>query len=490
MAGQRRNNRVGSTAGGKGGRTGGNVRGTANHVTASQTRVITPVDPTPVEVEVRAPALGGRFVGHPVAGGQHPGEAAETWFVTGAIDGERVLAKRTRVRKGIVEARVLEVLQPAAERVEPPCEYAGTCGGCTWQHLPAAGQSLRKRALCERSLAAIGIKLDRWRDAPALLGYRRRARFHYERRGDDLVLGVHPEQSHAVVDVRRCVVLDPALDRAVQMVRRLAPLLPKRGEVHALSHRGEVVLGLHGVRTYEQLLKEARALLSDELVGITFRIDRVRKVVGRGWLAIDGEEHPAVAHSGASERGGPPALRCGPFSFAQANASISAELVADARELCAAQPATQGALLELFAGSGNFTRALWSLGRDVIAVEQDHDASTSLAELVRREGAPVRVVQSDAGRALHHLWEDAVAVGSVLLDPPRGGLAPALLDDLVTMAPHQIVMVSCDFMTLRRDLEALRAAGYQVTHAIGYDMMPMTAQMELLIELSKVVSAP
>ncbi|MBC8068389.1 MAG: class I SAM-dependent RNA methyltransferase, partial [Deltaproteobacteria bacterium] len=199
---------------------------------------------SPVQLVIRTLATGGDAVGHP-SGDETP----STWFVADALPGERVLAESVRAARKHVIGRVLEVLEPSAQRVVPPCPLEGICGGCGWQHIEVRAQHELKRVIVRDALRGLGVE-------PVLgpnpggdgLNYRRRARLHYRKQDGELVLGFHRRRSGEVIDVPRCPVLVPALAHAVARLRRVADVLPAEGEVLGLAEGKQAILGLPGVR--------------------------------------------------------------------------------------------------------------------------------------------------------------------------------------------------------------------------------------------------
>jgi 23S rRNA (uracil1939-C5)-methyltransferase len=163
--------------------------------------------------------------------------------------------------------------------------------------------------------------------------------------------------------------------------------------------------------------------------------------------------------------------------FAQASADGNVALRGLVREAAGSLDGRR--VLELHAGSGNFTRDLAAAGGEVVAVE----ASPSASALARRTLADrglaerERLVAAPVAEALR----DAVRPDLVLLDPPRSGLAVDETEALVALAAPRLIYVSCDPETLARDLGRLAAGGYQVRWAAPLDLMPQTFHVETVV---------
>jgi 23S rRNA (uracil1939-C5)-methyltransferase len=134
-------------------------------------------------------------------------------------------------------------------------------------------------------------------------------------------------------------------------------------------------------------------------------------------------------------------------------------------------------VLELYAGAGNFTRLLTD-AREVVAVESAAvpDASATASN--------VRWVRADAAEYCQEQAAHGEAFDVVLLDPPRSG-AREVMESIAAFKPSRVVYVSCDVATLSRDVEALAELGYRASRAQPIDLMPQTAQVEIVLVLER-----
>jgi 23S rRNA (uracil1939-C5)-methyltransferase len=175
----------------------------------------------------------------------------------------------------------------------------------------------------------------------------------------------------------------------------------------------------------------------------------------------DGSREIEVVAPQPSDEFGP--LSTLPGVFAQANAEGNRAMVAYVKELAAGA----GRVLELYAGSGNFTRVL---GPDVHAIE----ASTPATELAKRVGLNIENAPVEEALARVKARFDLV-----VLDPPRTGAEPAVLEHLLRLSAPRMVYVSCDPATFARDVKRLGAA-YRLDRARVFDLYPQTAHVEVI----------
>jgi 23S rRNA (uracil1939-C5)-methyltransferase len=434
-------------------------------------------------VDVRDLAHGGAGVGSAVT---EIGDDADArvWFVEGALPGERVRARVVTEHKRWIAGDMIELQVAGPDRVTPPCPLATRCGGCNWQHVDASAQARLKAGIVDNQLRRLGIRAATVVASPKALGYRRRARVHYRKEGDTLTLGFFAQRSHEIVDAQTCPVLEPALDWALQQLRGWARFLPEEGSVHGLTNGKQVVLGLPGVRPDPEFEALVRALIEagsaedhegPSLLGVQLRGNRERVGIGQTSLELDGD-------------GPTPPVVQGPFTFSQGQSEQNAALV---RHVVEQAKATDRRVLELHAGVGNFTRLLARVAKRVWTVDDDREAVANLQRMAEFWGLPVNVKRGQADRVLAKLAAGERTYDVVICDPPRAGIGVNAARDLIRVARERIVYVSCDPATLARDLAVMLGEGspFELVDLRMFDMMPMTAEIEVVATLARRASA-
>ncbi len=395
-------------------------------------------------------------------------------FVPGGAPGDLVEVRLTERRKAWARGEIERVLEPG-RRAAAPCPLAAQCGGCPWMHVEVAAQLEAKDDIVERALARTEAKVEPILAAPEWLGYRRRARM--TSRGG--AVGFQVRRSHLVIDVERCVALDPRLDAAMQAARQaLRHALGEGGTISGLvSVDGRVHLTVEcGERSTPETLADAACDLvgHDRIVGIGVRSPEgnTLRFYGEPRLELD-----AAFFSSAA-------------GFAQANAGQNDILRRMVVRWALPEGDTVPRVLELYAGDGNFTRDLVKRGR-VLAVEGDPDAGARLVDNLRAASprtpeSPQRwsVRAEPSAQAVKRLVAAGEQFDVVVLDPPRTGAAD-VLDGLAALGPSRIVYVSCDPMTLARDVIRLETLGFRGSRAQPIEMMPHTSHVEVVCLLER-----
>jgi len=392
-------------------------------------------------------------------------------FVEGAAPGERVRARIRRDHGSYAEADLVEVLEPSPVRVAAPCPIVEDCGGCPWQHIDYAAQLAAKRRSIVDALERIGgIEAPTVLDvtaSPQTFGYRNRLSLRFERGR----IGFYQARSNLLVPVSDCLLAEPRIRH--EMPRIEAFVAGLKSEIHRveIATRGllpGIVLALQS----KGRLRHADTLAARQMA--ENRTANVRGLVlsGRGWRRQWGEieRRFEVANGVFVELPG--------ASFGQVNTEGNRLLVA--RVVDVALQGRAPHILELFAGAGNFSFALARSASHVIAVDEDKAA----VEAGRRaaKNAKVPGLRFVAASAKSYLECNAERPDVLLVDPPRSGLADAVIPAALLRSPR-IVYVSCNPATLARDLRVLGEHGYRLLQADPIDLFPHTFHVETVCDL-------
>jgi 23S rRNA (uracil1939-C5)-methyltransferase len=302
-------------------------------------------------------------------------------------------------------------------------------------------------------------------DAPEAFEYRTRARLHARGSGGRALVGLHEAGTHEPIEVERCAVLHPALDRARLTLGPILEGARGHGEARiALGKAAKPVLDLawRGVLARASFARIDHAVRDGEWAGARLFEGDVSRP------AVFGDPTPWTI--GAD---GEP-LRLAPGGFAQtsakANMILGERLIALTR---AAAGGSLGSVLELYAGSGNLTVLLARHAERVVAVESSLDACDAARQNLAARALPGKVLP---GLAEEHPIRPGTDL--VVLDPPRTG-AKKVIDRLAASKARAILYLSCDVATLARDLAALTTP-FQLVGLESFLLFPHTPHAETL----------
>jgi 23S rRNA (uracil1939-C5)-methyltransferase len=402
--------------------------------------------PEIIELTLTAMAHGGSALG------RHEGRVV---FVPYAIPGERVRAEIVETRARWARGRLLETLDPSPHRVEPPCPYfgPGKCGGCHLQHIAYEAQTEFKRQVVIDQLARVGglrhAKVQECINAAEPWGYRNHTQFSLTPDGQ---LGFLVADSHEVIAVKECLVLDPLLDDLWAALDMEWPQLHRLG-LRCGSGTGDL-MAIFELDHYE-----------DFDIEVDFPVSCVL-------LLADGEAVVLMGQAYLMEYVAGRDYRISAGSFFQVNTAGAEALVELVRDLLA--PTSQDTLLDLYCGVGLFGLALAEQVGTVIGVEFDPRA----AEDFRYNAQGLGHVELIEGKVEETLASRNRSLDLVVLDPPRSGTGKEVIDEIARLAPRRVVYVSCDPATLARDARELSACGYALQEVQPLDLFPQTHHIE------------
>jgi 23S rRNA (uracil1939-C5)-methyltransferase len=368
-------------------------------------------------------------------------------------------------------ARLVRVLTPAANRVEPVCRHFGECGGCALQHMERGAYQTWKRqrvvdALASERIAIAGdAEVEPLRTFP--LGTRRRATLAADKTGSALQFGFRRASSHDIVPLAECPVLAPRIVAALPgLGDLLAKLLPQgdtRVSLTVADNGLDVALEPASPRAKCAKFTPAYGKAAEAL-GIV-RITAAGAGAGGG--LIFSVAAPQVTLAGVT-------VDLPPGAFLQAVAEAEDAIA----ELAVEAIGKTRVAADLFCGLGTFTFAL-AQRASVTAVENDRVSLAALEAAARRAQKlkPINTLCRDLLREPLSPVELA-AFGAVLFDPPRAG-ALAQAKALARSKVPVVVAVSCNPATFARDARALIDGGYALKRVMPVDQFVFSPHVEV-----------
>lgn len=446
-------------------------------------------------------------------------------FVAGAIYGDVAKVEITKLKKNYGFGKVVEILTPSPYRITPPCDYAGDCGGCPLMSMSYEGQLRLKNKMVRDKLERIGglenLKLHPIIGMESPFRYRNKAQFPVSgggiitKKGGILAnakrpsVGFYKVRSHEVVNCETCLIQAPPAEALAKALRsymeqdHVTAYDPEAGKglirhliVKTAFATGEVmaivVLNGKALPNGEKLVymmdDAINELSEDERAGMEYTLESVvinvnkkktSEIMGQECITLAGK--PTIL-----DRIGDLDFEISPLSFYQVNPVQTVHLYDKALEY--AQLTGEETLLDLYCGVGTIGLYCAAKAKTVIGIEQVKGAVIDANRNAVINGiVNATFVHGKAEEEMPKLLEEGVKPDVVLLDPPRAGCAPELLDVIAEAAPERIVYVSCDPATLARDIKILVEKGYEFVEGQTVDMFPNCMGVESVILMSKQV---
>jgi 23S rRNA (uracil1939-C5)-methyltransferase len=381
------------------------------------------------------------------------------------------------------------------------CPHFGPCGGCSFLDQPYADELAAKadafRRVAEAHLALDGVDFRPPLAAREPLFYRTSLKVPFDLRRGRPIAGFYRRGSHQIVDLNTCAIQHPALTQLLITARAAAAELgtsiyDERRHQGLLRHflarvapgTGECLAGFvvrydhdRATRALAERLLERAAKRG--LVGVIENVNRAR-----GSQVVGPESRPLVGRETLRETSDGLVIETSLTTFAQVNAAQASVLYAEVARLLA--PLAGLRVIDLFSGYGPIALRLARAGAEVHAIEYDAQAVQEGERAAAANGLAERLsfAAGDAHRLLRERLERGPAPDAIVLDPPRRGLAPALVQTLVGLSVPRLVVVSCFPDTLVRDLA--RLGERYALRALGtVDLFPRTPHLESVALLER-----
>jgi 23S rRNA (uracil1939-C5)-methyltransferase len=396
-------------------------------------------------------------------GGEGDGVGAGPVFVPFTLPGERVLARGGGERRALVE-----VLQPSPDRVAPPCPHFFACGGCALQHWAHGPYLAWKVERLAGTLARQRIETEILPAFAAQPATRRRVALHARRGTAEAArLGYKARRSWDLVDISVCPIAEPAIQRAIPALKRLAaPLFehPKSAPtLHVTLTATGMDIELTGVEARSGgLSADARMQIAERAAAADFA-----RVTLNG-EALYMARSPQV-------RLGPATVALPPGAFLQATVPAEAAMA----EFVEAAAAGAASIADLYCGVGTFTFRLAAIA-PVLAADFAEDAIRGL--VAARASAPgLKGITAEARDLVRRpvLAEELKRVDVAVFDPPRAGAAEQTAE-LARSAVSRVIGVSCNPATFARDARTLLDAGFTLERVLPVDQFLWSPHIELV----------
>ncbi|MGP1585325.1 MAG: 23S rRNA (uracil(1939)-C(5))-methyltransferase RlmD [Schwartzia sp. (in: firmicutes)] len=421
-----------------------------------------------------------------------------TVFVPGALPGERVRLKIVAVKKNYAVGTVEKRLTGSPDRVVPRCPVYEACGGCQLQHLSYAAQLTAKRQQVIDAIERIGglksVLVHPVKGMEDPWHYRNKVQFPVGRVGGKIAIGCYASGSHDVIDTENCYIeregnndLVNAMREAVQkfgipvyhedrhtgVLRHVMGRVGENGDLMAV-----LVTAVPELRRSREIVRFLRKKLP-RLVSVQQNIQTYRNnvVLGRETVLLWGK--PTIEDSI-----GQLTFHISPRAFFQVNTEQAAVLYRQALDYAALTG--RETVLDVYCGTGTITLFLAQRAHRAIGIEIVAPAIRDAKKNARDNHIKnAEFLVGDATDVMPRLYRDGIRPDVIVVDPPRAGCTPTVLQSIAAMHPHRIVYVSCHPASLGRDLAILTNLGYQTKEAQPVDMFPMTSHVETVVWMSR-----
>ena len=359
--------------------------------------------------------------------------------VTGGLPGEKVVVEVQKRFPERIVAKVVEVLEQAEERVVPECEYFLTCSGCQWQHASYDYQLQLKQARVQREIdkyqSLSQVVVDATIGSESQLGYRNHGRFTVGKKDDGGKIGYINAVTRRFVKIDRCLLMNEQINKVLDLAQD--------------NVAGQTQVAIRAGSNTDSMLIQPRMNLSH--IGL-----------------VTGEQHYEEEVRGFR-------FRVAASSFFQVNTSQLSRAIDEVRDLLDLDGTE--VMVDAYCGVGVFTVLLAPYVRKIVGIEE----SASAIEDAGLNSKDILNIEFVEGKTEHILNTLNQHIDVLLLDPPRVGCHPDVLDSVIKLKPEKVLMISCEPEAMARDLNLLCSTGtYNLETIRPVDMFPQTRHVETI----------
>jgi 23S rRNA (uracil1939-C5)-methyltransferase len=437
-------------------------------------------------------------------------------FVDGSYPGDKVTAQIIKVKSSYAEARTLEVLIPSTERVKASCKFFGTCGGCKQQDMDYASQLKYKQEQVKDIFERLGgFKEFEFQDiisSEKIFYYRNKMEYTFADRRwlskeelnsgleieKNFALGLHiPQIFDKVLDIDECFLQSPESNRILNFTRdffksRSTSVFSTKTHTGYLRnlvikkshHTNDLMVNLVTSDENDALMKEYTDCILKEIPEITTVVNNINRK--KAQTAAGDYEIVYYGSGYIYDTIGGFNFRISANSFFQTN-TLQAEILYNTAKEFADFKGNE-VVYDLYSGAGTITIFVSGSVKEVYAIEAVEPAVADAEENSKLNNINnVHFITSDLNKTFLSIINSRSIPHPdvVILDPPRAGMNPVTVTDVISLDPGKIVYVSCNPATQVRDIKLFNEGGYTLVKIRPVDMFPHTYHIENVALLVK-----
>lgn len=376
-------------------------------------------------------------------------------FIFNALVGEKVEIEIIKIKKKIIEAKVVKFLKRSPDRIESICPYFKGCGGCDLLHMSYPQQLIYKENKVKeimKKFAGIENVVESIVPNDNVFGYRNKVIFKVKNQ-----IGFYEKKSHKMVEVQKCLLLPDIMNQYLSILNHIMDLSFVNQIMMRYSEQSNRLMIVFDV--VDGFASSQIPL--EQLSNVSVLVKRKNN-----YEIISGEYF-------LLEKVGNYILKISPDSFFQVNTKQMEklyQLVLDHSELTGSEK-----VLDLYCGTGTIGIFLSEKSKEILGIEMNESAIKDA--IWNKEQNGVHNIYFKCGDTGNVLRETLFYPDLVVVDPPRAGLDELAISQIKKIHAPKIIYVSCNPITLARDIKRLEQ-DYEVTTIIPVDMFSNTYHVE------------
>lgn len=384
-------------------------------------------------------------------------------FVPKALVGELVKIKIVEIKKNYAVAKLLEIIKPSKHRVEPDCEYYNLCGGCNLRHQTQDKNIEFKQNKIDNAMNKIGkisININNIAESPQYDNYRNKAVFKVEKDK----IGFYEQNSYFLVDISYCKLLNDNINKALKVIK---------GYLKDNTENQIYEITVRYALASDELLIDILSK-ENEIKLVEYIKDNIKNI-----KSISLNNNLIYGNKYIDEVVNNLMFKYSAKSFFQINTRQAENLYNYILNL---NYNSNDMVLDLYSGVGTISSIISRKVKHVYGIEIEEEAIECANENIKLNNINnVTYIHGNADT----LYKIKDKIDVVILDPPRGGSNKKTLDQLLKLNPNKIIYISCNPVTLARDINYIYNFKYTVSNIKAFDMFPNTSHVECVSLLQR-----
>ncbi len=420
-------------------------------------------------------------------------------FVAGGVTGDELEIKIIKSKKNYNIGRIEKIITPSEKRQENDCSVFKKCGGCVYRHVKYSDEAEIKETIVRDAFERIGhfenINLREIISADNTLRYRNKAQYPVKKENGRIRAGFFAARTHDIIPCEDCLLQPEIFSLITDEVCRFfeeknISVYDEKTNKGFLRHiylriaevTGEIMLTIvatdSNMKNKEEFAEKMTAKFP-QIKSIILNVNREKTnvILGNKCINIFGDGYITDILCDTK-------IKLSALSFYQVNRIQAEKLYNKAREYMG--DTKDKTVMDLFCGTGTIGLCTAKDAEKLIGVEIVEDAVKDAEENAKiNDRKNTEFICADAEKAAEVLKEKNIKPHIIIVDPPRKGLTPKLIETIDSFGAERVVYVSCDPATLARDCEIFKNFGFKIKEATPVDLFPRTAHVETVAFLIK-----
>lgn len=375
-------------------------------------------------------------------------------FIENALPEEIVDIKITKEKKKYCEGIVTKYRKKVQDRIEPICPYYNYCGGCDIMHMSYDNQLKFKQNKIENIMSDLNIKINNIIKSDDELFYRNKITFQINHK-----LGLFEKESNKIIEIDKCYLANNKINSIIKELKELD-----------LNNINKIIV--KNINNQLMIIIE-----SDKEIIIPNSLEKQNIQI---YQKIKNEYKKIYNNNQLTATINDKKYQISPDSFFQVNINTTVKLYNKVKEYC--KNLNSKNILDLYCGTGTIGIYVSDIAKKIIGIEINNDAiNDAKINASLNNTNNITFICNDVEKELDKI---KITPDTIIVDPPRSGLSSKTIETIFKIDSKNLIYISCDPMTLKRDLKILNEK-YNIIELTPFDMFPQTHHIETVVLMSR-----